>query len=93
MITSSKLRELGYCSAQCGMIMQKLKKIGVPFKVVQIRGTYIKRGKVCDYMHYADSFKRDEVIDALITYTATKRINTNMETWKDVLNKIKGMGC
>jgi hypothetical protein len=69
--------------------MQKLKKIGVPHKVVQIRGTYVKRGKVCSYLHYADSFKRDEVIEALETYVITKPLNVKMSTWKELLIKIK----
>jgi hypothetical protein len=71
------------------MIMQKLKKLGVPFKVVQIRGAYIKRGKVCSYLHYSDSFKRDEVIEALEAYTVKKVLNCKMDTWKELLKKLK----
>jgi len=54
MITSSHIIALGYDSVQIGIIMQKLKKLGVPHKVVQIRGTYVKRGKVCSSRYKTD---------------------------------------
>jgi len=89
MITSSLIRSIGYTRVESGIIMQKLKALNIPFKTIKMRDTYVKRGIVCDYMHFCNGFARLEVIKALKAYCDTKPLNVNMPYWKELLKKLQ----
>jgi len=89
MITSSKLREIGYSSTEATMIMQKLQKLGCNTKTAQIRSNYIRKGSTCDYLHYGNVIYRSEAVNALKAYCETPHFNTDVKFWKKVLKSIQ----
>lgn len=88
MITSYKLQQIGYNPKEAYSIMDRLRKLNCKVKQIKINADYIRKGVMCNYLHFCDAIDTKEAITVLSDYLDDLPRMAVQAKWKAVLHDL-----